>query len=65
MITVNGETMTWREGMTVQDIINEKNFTFRMLAVWVNDVAVPRTDFKNFKVPSQAKVQVVHMISGG
>ena len=65
MITVNGESMAWYEGMTVQDIINEKNFTFRMLAVWIDDVAVPRTDFKSFKVPSQAKVQVVHMISGG
>ena len=36
-----------------------------MLAVWVNDVAVPRADFKGFKVPDQATVQVVHMISGG
>ncbi len=65
MITVNREPMTWREGMTIQDILDERNFTFRMLAVWVNDVAVPRVDFKGFKVPDQAMVQVVHMISGG
>ncbi len=65
MITVNGESMAWREGMTIQDILDERNFTFRMLAVWVNDTAVPRTDFKSFKVPDQATVQVVHMISGG
>ncbi len=57
--------MTWFEGITIQDILDKKNFTFRMLAVWVNDVAVPRNDFKTFKVPDQATVQVVHMISGG
>jgi sulfur carrier protein len=65
MITVNGETMEWEEGLTVQDIIERKKYTFPLLAVWINDSPVPREDFSSIKVPDGAKVQIIHMISGG
>jgi len=65
MITVNGETMEWEEGLTVQDIIELKKYTFPLLAVWINDTPVPRENFGSTKVPDGAKVQIIHMISGG
>ena len=36
MITVNNDPLPHRPGMTVQDILDAKNFIFRMLAVSVN-----------------------------
>jgi sulfur carrier protein len=51
--------------MTVQDVLNAKNFTFRMLAVWIDERAVPRGEFARTRVPDGAVVQVLHMISGG
>jgi sulfur carrier protein len=65
MITVNGEPMEWEEGMTVQDIIERKKYTFPLLAVWINEAPVPRDDFGSTTVPDESKVQVIHMISGG
>jgi thiamine biosynthesis protein ThiS len=65
MITVNGESMEWEEGMTVQDIIERKKYTFPLLAVWINEVAVPRDEFGSTTIPDESKVQVIHMISGG
>ncbi len=65
MIRVNGDPLEWREGMTVQDVLNAKNFTFRMLAVWIDERAVPRGEFARTRVPDGAVVQVLHMISGG
>jgi sulfur carrier protein len=65
VITVNGDKMEFREGMTVQDILDARNFIFRMLAVSVNGEVVARKDYKTTTVPDGADVQVIHMISGG
>lgn len=65
MITVNSEAMPHRPGMTVQDILDERKYIFRMLAVSVNGQIVARKDYAATKVPDGADVQVIHMISGG
>ena len=65
MITVNGEKMEWKEGITIQGIISEKRYVFPLLAVWINGTPVARDDFGTTQVPDEANVQVIHMISGG
>ena len=65
MISVNGESMDWSEGMTIQDILDRRNYTFRMLSVWVNDTPVNKERFHTTIVKDDAVVQVIHMISGG
>lgn len=65
MITVNSDPMPHRPGMTVQDILDERKYIFRMLAVSVNGQVVARKDYKTTVVPDEADVQVIHMISGG
>ncbi|HDQ93555.1 MAG TPA: sulfur carrier protein ThiS [Synergistetes bacterium] len=65
MITVNGETMDWSEGMTVRDILEIKRYVFPLLSVWLDGVAIPRDSFDTTTVPDRANVQVIHMISGG
>lgn len=42
MITVNGDPLEWHGGMTVQDVLDARKFTFRMIGVWVNDEPVPK-----------------------
>ncbi len=51
--------------MTVQDVLDECRFTFRMIGVWVNDEPVPRGEFAIFLVPDGARVEAIHMVSGG
>ncbi len=65
MITVNGEGMEWREGLTIADILKARNYIFRMIAVQVNGELVKRTSYDKTVVPDGADVQVIHMISGG
>lgn len=65
MITVNGDSIEHKEGMTVDDVLKAKNYIFRMLAVSINGSLVPRKDYKTARVPDGADVQVIHMISGG
>ena len=65
MITVNGEPLEYRHGMTVADVLKAKKFIFRMLAIWVNGGFVARGTYDTTPVPDGADVQVIHMISGG
>ena len=65
MIRVNSVENKWKSGMTVQDILNEQGFTFKMLAVWVNDSPVTAEEFSTTLVPDGADVQAIHLISGG
>ena len=65
MITVNGESLEHRDGMTVADILRIRNFIFRMLVVQVNGQIVKRADYPTTVVPDGADVQVIHLISGG
>lgn len=65
MITVNGEAMDWRSGMTIADILKIRNYIFRMIAVQVDGELVPRRTYDKAVVPDGADVQVIHMISGG
>ena len=65
MIKVNYKETEWREGLTVQDILDGQGYTFKMLAVWVNDTPVTAEQFSATLVPDGADVQAIHLISGG
>lgn len=65
MITVNGDPSQWREGLTVSELLKEKNFKFRLISVWVNDNVIDKDRYEEAKIPDGADVQVIHNISGG
>ena len=66
MIRVNDKyDIEWRPGMTVQDVLDALNFTFRMLVVKVNGRVVLRPDWNTTEVPDGAQMQALHLISGG
>jgi sulfur carrier protein len=65
MITVNGDQMPWREGMTVADILKARNYIFRMIAVSIDGDLIKRGTYDRAVVRDGADVQVIHMISGG
>ena len=66
MITVNGDKLDWKEDMTVQDVLDAKNYTFRLISVWIDgDPVANRTAYATTPVPDNSEVQVIHNISGG
>jgi sulfur carrier protein len=65
VVTVNGQPLDYRDGMSVADVLKARNYIFRMLAVSVNGQFVPRKAYATTIVPDGADVQVIHMISGG
>jgi len=65
VIIVNGEPLEHKDGMTVVEVLQAKNYIFRMLAVSIDGELVPRKAYKSTRVPDGADVQVIHMMSGG
>lgn len=64
-MTVNGDKSPWREALTVQQLLDDNNFKFKMLSVWINDSPIPKDQYNSTLVPEGAVVQVIHNISGG
>jgi sulfur carrier protein len=65
MIRVNEEEMEWEAGMTVQDVLERRKYTFPMIVVKVDDKVVRKDAFASTQVPDGADIKVIHLISGG
>ena len=65
MIRVNQEEMEWEAGMTIQDVLDRRKFSFPLILVKVNGELVRRDAFASYQIEDQADVRVIHLISGG
>lgn len=51
--------------MTVQRLLDEKKFTFKMLIIKVNGKIIKKDKYENTIIKDGDKVDVIHLISGG
>lgn len=54
-----------QEQFTINELLAEKNFTFKMLVVKVNGELVKRRDFDSVTIKDGDDVMVLHLITGG
>jgi thiamine biosynthesis protein ThiS len=65
-ITLNNREETFEnDSMTLQELIDKKNFTFKLLVTKVNDQLVKRDDRESTVIKNGDNVAVIHLISGG
>ena len=55
----------WREGLTIQDVINENKFTWPKLVVKLNNQLVWPEDYGNVVLKEDDDLQVIHLMGGG
>ncbi|MDK2879519.1 MAG: sulfur carrier protein [Thermoanaerobacteraceae bacterium] len=65
MIKVNKEDMEFEKGMTVEDVLKKKKYTFRMITVIVNGQVVPKDKYATYTIKDNDNIDVVHIMSGG
>ena len=65
VITVNGKQMAWKEGLTVEEILNSLDEDFSIVVVKVNGKPVLKKEYPTFKVPDDAELVTVDIIAGG
>lgn len=54
-----------RDEIMLEELIQHKNFTFRLLVTKVNGHLVKKDERQNFIIRHGDEVQILHMISGG
>jgi thiamine biosynthesis protein ThiS len=66
MIRVNDKwDVTWRDGMTVKQVLDACGFTHHAIVVSINGKLVPPGDYASQIVADSDQVRVVHVIGGG
>jgi sulfur carrier protein len=66
MIRVNNrDEITWREGMTVSDLLEQFRYTYPHIIVKVDGALVPQEDYDTYTIADGADVRVIHLIAGG
>jgi sulfur carrier protein len=51
--------------MTVRELLNEKNFSFKMLVIKINNKLVRKEQYDVTSVKEGDDVSILHLISGG
>jgi sulfur carrier protein len=65
-ITLNNNPESFiEEALTVNEILERKNFTFKMLIIKLNGVLVQKTDYAVTVVKNGDDLNILHLISGG
>lgn len=65
MITVNGKSQFWYEGMTVKDLLEDLEDSHHYAVIRVNDKHVSRPYFEKTLIPDNSKVFLISLIAGG
>ena len=65
-ITLNNNNEELNENeITVQQLLNIKKFTFKMLVIKINGKVVKRENYNTSVIVDGDSVDVIHLISGG
>ncbi len=65
MIEVNGRSVDWEEGMTVEKLLEQMNYTFPKIVVRVNGIVIEKIYWSDYLIPNQSAVEAHHLIAGG
>ena len=65
-ITLNNRPESFnREKITISEILQIKNYTFKMLVIKVNGKLVKKDAYDIFEINEEDNVTVLHLVSGG
>lgn len=54
-----------KEKLTVNELLEKKNFTFKMLVIKINGKLIPKDRYDSTLINNGDNVSVLHLISGG
>jgi sulfur carrier protein len=61
----NREEIIEKDSLTVQELLELKNFSFKMLVIKVNGKLIKKTEYQVTTLAEGDDVMVLHLISGG
>lgn len=64
-IIINGSPSEVRAGLSVAELIDELGLTGRRLAIEINTMIVPRSQFDHRRLAAGDRVEIIHAVGGG
>ena len=65
-IVLNNEPLFCEENvLSINQLLEKKNFTFKLLVVKINKKLIPKYDYDQFLIHDGDDVMVLHLMSGG
>lgn len=61
----NSQEVIDKETLTVAELLQIKNFTFKLLIIKINGKVVKQQEYENAEITEGDDVIVLHLISGG
>ncbi|WP_313162816.1 sulfur carrier protein ThiS [Sedimentibacter sp.] len=65
IIKLNNRDFQWERGMTVEDIMKIKKFSYSRIIVKVNDKHIEQEDYATTVVNDGDDVKMIHLLAGG
>ncbi|MFO7888444.1 MAG: sulfur carrier protein ThiS [Eubacteriales bacterium] len=65
MILNNKKFKKYKEGMTVEDLIEYKNFNRNLIIVKVNNKLINKNNYKKRKIKQDDRVEIHYLLAGG
>ncbi|MDF2592760.1 MAG: thiamine biosynthesis protein ThiS [Clostridia bacterium] len=65
MIKLNNRDFEWEEGLTVQELLNKKSYTYPKLIIKINNVLVSSEEYVSTIIRDGDDVKVIHLLAGG
>jgi len=64
-IEVNSDTIPYIKDETITELLARMNYVFPMLVVVIDGKLIQEADFTSSKFEDGAKIEVIHLTSGG
>ena len=65
-ITLNNRPESFNhEQISISQLLEQKNYTFKMLVIKVNGKLVKKESYESFEIKDGDDVTVLHLVSGG
>ena len=65
MISVDGIKVPWKAGLTIAQLLAEKEDAYDYAVVRMNRKIVSRPDFERTPIPDHAEIILIPMVAGG
>ena len=65
MILNNEKFKNFKEGMTVEDLIEHKSFNRNLIIVKINGKLINKSEYKTKKITDKDNVQIHYQLAGG
>lgn len=65
MIKLNNRDCEWQEGLTVEELLRSKNYTYPRIVVSVNAEVVPEENYAATIIHDGDHVEAIHLMAGG